>query len=90
MIWTQSQDVMSYAMSPFALQNKCVPYWPNCDETKEFGKYVVAPLSERDADDYKVRVLEVAPIDGVHAAILIRHPNHITSHHTPPDSQINN
>lgn len=79
-IWAQSHDDLSSAASPFALQNKCVPYWPNEDETKEYGKYVVSPLSERAADDYKVRVLEVVPIDGVHASLFTRHPHHITSH----------
>lgn len=59
------------ALSLFALQNKCVPYWPNPDEVKALEKYVVTPLSERNADDYKVRVMEIAPIDGVHTAILI-------------------
>ncbi|KAI5106047.1 tyrosine-protein phosphatase non-receptor type 6, partial [Silurus meridionalis] len=45
-------------------RNKCVPYWPNSNETKEFGKYIVTAITERDADDYKVRVMEVALNDG--------------------------
>lgn len=61
-------------LSLSVLQNKCVPYWPGCDETKDYGKFLVTLLSERDADDYKVRVLEVTLIDGVHTPNLIPHP----------------
>lgn len=42
------------------LQNKCVPYWPTTQgESKEAGRYVVTLLSEMDAADYKVRVMEL-------------------------------
>lgn len=58
----------------FILQNKCVPYWPSPDESKEYKNYVVKYVSERDADDYKVRVMEVVPRDGVS-------PHHVTTHH---------
>ncbi len=42
------------------LQNKCVPYWPTTEgESREAGRYVVTLLSEKDATDYKVRVMEL-------------------------------
>ncbi|XP_056458305.1 tyrosine-protein phosphatase non-receptor type 6 isoform X1 [Gadus chalcogrammus] len=44
-------------------RNKCVPYWPAVDAYKEVGAYVVTCLSETDASDYKVRVLEMAPLN---------------------------
>ncbi|CAL8258116.1 unnamed protein product [Boreogadus saida] len=44
-------------------RNKCVPYWPAVDAYKEVGPYVVTCLSETDASDYKVRVLEMAPLN---------------------------
>ena len=49
----------------YTLQNKCVPYWPEVDAYKEVGPYVVTCLSETDASDYKVRVLEMAPLNEV-------------------------
>ena len=47
------------------LQNKCVPYWPEPQSSKEVGPYVVTSESEREATDYKVRVLQIAPVDRV-------------------------
>ena len=35
------------------------------DAYKEVGAYVVTCLSETDASDYKVRVLEMAPLNEV-------------------------
>lgn len=58
------------------LQNKCVPYWPDNQTSKEVGPYVVTCESEREAADYKVRVLEIAPVDRV------------TSQHRPLTSQV--
>lgn len=47
------------------VQNKCVPYWPELHSTKEVGRYVVSCELEREAGDYKIRVLEIAPLDQV-------------------------
>ncbi|KAJ8354955.1 hypothetical protein SKAU_G00225220 [Synaphobranchus kaupii] len=44
-------------------RNKCVPYWPELEGSKEFGGYVVRFLSERDATDYKIRILEITALD---------------------------
>ncbi|KAJ8289885.1 hypothetical protein GJAV_G00006400 [Gymnothorax javanicus] len=44
-------------------RNKCVPYWPDVEGSKEFGRYVVRCSSEKDAADYKVRILEVTSLD---------------------------
>ncbi|KAG7271583.1 hypothetical protein CRUP_027858, partial [Coryphaenoides rupestris] len=41
-------------------RNKCAPYWPEVNSYKEVGPYVVNCISETDATDYKVRVLEMA------------------------------
>lgn len=44
----------------YPLQNKCVPYWPTLEgESKEVGRYIVTLLAEKDATDYKVRVMEL-------------------------------
>lgn len=42
-----------------------MPYWPDDRGTKEVGPYVLTHVSEREATDYKVRVLEIAPVDQV-------------------------
>lgn len=47
------------------LQNKCVPYWPDLRDSKKAGPYVVTCESEREAADYKVRVLEIALVHKV-------------------------
>ncbi|XP_069039129.1 tyrosine-protein phosphatase non-receptor type 6 isoform X2 [Lepisosteus oculatus] len=44
-------------------RNKCVPYWPEPEGTKEYGNYLVRNVSERDATDYKIRILEISPQD---------------------------
>lgn len=47
------------------MQNKCVPYWPDLQSSKEMGPYVVTYESEREAADYKVRILEIASVHKV-------------------------
>lgn len=47
------------------MQNKCVPYWPDSKGSKEVGQYVVTIKSEREATDYKVRVVEIFPAQQV-------------------------
>lgn len=55
-----------------SLQNKCVPYWPTTQgETKDAGRYLVTLLSEKDATDYKVRVIEISAPHRVRKAFLI-------------------
>lgn len=37
-----------------------MPYWPTLEgESKEVGRYVVTLLAEKDATDYKIRVMEL-------------------------------
>ncbi|KAL2084910.1 hypothetical protein ACEWY4_020428 [Coilia grayii] len=44
-------------------RNKCVPYWPDSGTSKECGGYLVSAVSERDATDYKIRIIEMMPMD---------------------------
>ncbi|RXM95494.1 Tyrosine-protein phosphatase non-receptor type 6 [Acipenser ruthenus] len=46
-------------------RNKCVRYWPEPEEMKEFGSYQVRHVSEHDAVDYTLRVLEISPLNQV-------------------------
>ncbi|KAK2855287.1 hypothetical protein Q7C36_007156 [Tachysurus vachellii] len=65
MVWQEETRVIIMTTKEVEKgRNKCVPYWPGSDETKEFGNYVVTSLSEREAGDYKVRVMEVTAING--------------------------
>lgn len=65
------------------VQNKCVPYWPNVNESKEVGPYVVTLKSEQEATDYKMRILEMFPAQqvtsgGISFARLSRSPSPTT------------
>uniref|UniRef100_A0A6Q2ZFD4 protein-tyrosine-phosphatase n=1 Tax=Esox lucius TaxID=8010 RepID=A0A6Q2ZFD4_ESOLU len=44
-------------------RNKCVPYWPELNEFKEVGPYMVQCVDERDAIDYKIRILDIFPMN---------------------------
>ncbi|XP_077381997.1 tyrosine-protein phosphatase non-receptor type 6 isoform X2 [Festucalex cinctus] len=64
MVWQENTRVIVMTTREVEKgRNKCVPYWPDGDSPKEVGRYVVTSKSEREATDYKVRVLEVAPVN---------------------------
>ncbi|TRY56464.1 hypothetical protein DNTS_008704, partial [Danionella cerebrum] len=62
MVWQEnSQLIVMTTREVENGRNKCVPYWPTTEgESRAVGKYVVTLHSERDATDYRVRVLELA------------------------------
>lgn len=64
MIWQENTRVIVMTTREVEKgRNKCVPYWPDPQSSKNMGPYVVSHVSEREATDYKLRVLEIAPID---------------------------
>ncbi|AWO96395.1 Protein-tyrosine-phosphatase isoform 2 [Scophthalmus maximus] len=64
MVWQENTRVIVMTTREVEKgRNKCVPYWPDLHNTKEMGSYVVTCKSEREAADYKVRLLEIAPVD---------------------------
>ncbi|XP_054638455.1 tyrosine-protein phosphatase non-receptor type 6 [Dunckerocampus dactyliophorus] len=64
MVWQENTRVIVMTTREVEKgRNKCVPYWPNCETSKEVGCYVVTSKLEREASDYKVRVLEIAPVN---------------------------
>ncbi|XP_049439580.1 tyrosine-protein phosphatase non-receptor type 6 isoform X1 [Epinephelus fuscoguttatus] len=64
MVWQENTRVIVMTTREVEKgRNKCVPYWPDSESTKEVGAYIVSTVSEREAADYKVRVLEIAPMD---------------------------
>uniref|UniRef100_A0A8C8K450 protein-tyrosine-phosphatase n=1 Tax=Oncorhynchus tshawytscha TaxID=74940 RepID=A0A8C8K450_ONCTS len=59
-------------------RNKCVPYWPEMQGSKEVGPYVVTWVSERDATDYKIRVMEISPLDQSDSVRTIWHYQYLS------------
>ncbi|MGH0135036.1 UNVERIFIED_CONTAM: hypothetical protein FKN15_056474 [Acipenser sinensis] len=55
-------------------RNKCVRYWPEPEEMKEFGSYLVRHVSEHDAVDYTLRVLEISPLNQVRTTTIPPNP----------------
>lgn len=77
---------MVYLLLP--LQNKCVPYWPTVEgESKDLGRYIVTLLNEKDATDYKIRVMELTAPHRVRKVSFQYLCEHISVHCTcGPDS----
>ncbi|XP_007550196.1 PREDICTED: tyrosine-protein phosphatase non-receptor type 6-like isoform X1 [Poecilia mexicana] len=64
MVWQEKTHVIVMTTREVEKgRNKCVPYWPDCQEPKEVGAYVVSCESELEATDYKVRLLHIAPVN---------------------------
>ncbi|XP_053287913.1 tyrosine-protein phosphatase non-receptor type 6 isoform X3 [Pleuronectes platessa] len=64
MVWQENTRVIVMTTREVEKgRNKCVPYWPDLQTTKEMGRYLVTFESEREATDYKVRVMEIALVD---------------------------
>lgn len=57
-------------MSP---QNKCYRYWPDKNCTKEYGHICVQNVSEREAQGYYLRELEISRTDRVRCLRVILH-----------------
>ncbi|KAG7475100.1 tyrosine-protein phosphatase non-receptor type 6 isoform X2 [Solea senegalensis] len=63
MVWQENTHVIVMTTREVEKgRNKCVPYWPDLHTSKGFGRYVVNFVLEREAVDYKVRVLEISPM----------------------------
>jgi len=52
------------------LQNKCFRYWPDKGCTKEYGCISVRNVSEREAQGYYLRELEISRTDRVSPLLL--------------------
>uniref|UniRef100_A0A8C9YVP8 protein-tyrosine-phosphatase n=1 Tax=Sander lucioperca TaxID=283035 RepID=A0A8C9YVP8_SANLU len=56
MVWQENTRVIVMTTREVEKgRNKCVPYWPDLQSSKEMGPYVVTFNSEREAADYKIR-----------------------------------
>ncbi|XP_066568390.1 tyrosine-protein phosphatase non-receptor type 6 isoform X2 [Amia ocellicauda] len=64
MVWQENSRVIVMTTREVEKgRNKCVPYWPEPEGEKEFGRFLVRNVSERDATDYKIRILELSTLD---------------------------
>ncbi|XP_023088268.1 tyrosine-protein phosphatase non-receptor type 6 isoform X4 [Piliocolobus tephrosceles] len=45
------------------IKNKCVPYWPEVGTQRVYGPYSVTNCGEHDTTEYKLRTLQVSPLD---------------------------
>uniref|UniRef100_A0A8C6UXS5 protein-tyrosine-phosphatase n=1 Tax=Neogobius melanostomus TaxID=47308 RepID=A0A8C6UXS5_9GOBI len=74
MVWQENTRVIVMTTREVEKgRNKCVPYWPDLETSKEMGPYVVTHISEKEATDYKLRVLEIALMDKPQKARTIWH-----------------
>ncbi|KAF7670139.1 hypothetical protein LDENG_00050060 [Lucifuga dentata] len=79
MVWQENTRVIVMTTREVEKgRNKCVPYWPDDKGTKEVGPHVVTFVSEREATDYKVRVLEVAPLNQSNLSRTIWHYQYLS------------
>ncbi|XP_043935559.1 tyrosine-protein phosphatase non-receptor type 6 isoform X2 [Protopterus annectens] len=64
MVWQENTRVIIMTtMEVEKGRNKCVPYWPEMDGAKDFEQYYVRCTQENILKEYKIRVLEVCPMD---------------------------
>lgn len=74
MVWQENTRVIVMTTREVEKgRNKCVPYWAEAESPRDVGLYVVSNVSEREATDYKLRVLEIAPKDKPHKSRTIWH-----------------
>ncbi|KAJ8392905.1 hypothetical protein AAFF_G00071090 [Aldrovandia affinis] len=79
MVWQEKSHVIVMTTREVEKgRNKCVPYWPEVEGTNKVSGYVVSCLSERDATDYKIRILEIAPLDQSDAPREIWHYQYLS------------
>ncbi|XP_032374573.1 tyrosine-protein phosphatase non-receptor type 6 isoform X1 [Etheostoma spectabile] len=101
MVWQENTRVIVMTTREVEKgRNKCVPYWPDPQSSKEVGPYVVTFQSEREAADYKIRVLEIAPVNKPKLSRTIWHYQYLSwpDHGVPQEpgavlsflSQVNN
>ncbi|XP_068179361.1 tyrosine-protein phosphatase non-receptor type 6 [Antennarius striatus] len=64
MVWQENTKVIVMTTREVEKgRNKCVPYWPDNETSKNVGRYVVTCTSLTESTDYKVRVLEICLAD---------------------------
>ncbi|XP_023559456.1 tyrosine-protein phosphatase non-receptor type 6 isoform X3 [Octodon degus] len=64
MVWQENTRVIVMTTREVEKgRNKCVPYWPEVGTQRAYGPYSVTNCGEHDAAEYKLRTLQVSPLD---------------------------
>ncbi|OCT69782.1 tyrosine-protein phosphatase non-receptor type 6 [Xenopus laevis] len=89
MVWQENSRVIVMTTKEIEKgRTKCVPYWPDVGTNrKEFGRFSVELVSERDTKEYKVRLLRVSLTESTEKACDIHHYQYLTwpDHGVPTD-----
>uniref|UniRef100_A0A671DWB5 protein-tyrosine-phosphatase n=1 Tax=Rhinolophus ferrumequinum TaxID=59479 RepID=A0A671DWB5_RHIFE len=59
-------------------ENKCVPYWPEVGSQRVYGSYTVTNCGEHDTAEYKLRTLQVSPLDNANLVREIWHYQYLS------------
>ncbi|XP_035281167.1 tyrosine-protein phosphatase non-receptor type 6 isoform X1 [Anguilla anguilla] len=89
MVWQENTRVIVMTTREVEKgRNKCVPYWAEVEGSKEVGRYVVCCRHEKDATDYKIRILELTPLDQSESPREIWHYQYLSwpDHGVPQDA----
>ncbi|XP_028836016.1 tyrosine-protein phosphatase non-receptor type 6 [Denticeps clupeoides] len=79
MVWQENSRVIVMTTREVEKgRNKCVPYWPEPETSKEMGAYLVTSLSERDCNDYKVRLIKITPLNESESSRTIFHYQYLS------------
>uniref|UniRef100_A0A672GIU0 protein-tyrosine-phosphatase n=1 Tax=Salarias fasciatus TaxID=181472 RepID=A0A672GIU0_SALFA len=79
MVWQERTSVIVMTTREVEKgRNKCVPYWPDVHTSKPAGAYMVTCELEREATDYKVRMLNIAPVDRPQESRAIWHYQYLS------------
>ncbi|XP_055251975.1 tyrosine-protein phosphatase non-receptor type 6 isoform X3 [Moschus berezovskii] len=66
MVWQENTRVIVMTTREVEKgRNKCVPYWPEVGSQRVYGPYTVTNCGEHDTAEYKLRNLQVSPLENV-------------------------
>ncbi|XP_028339484.1 tyrosine-protein phosphatase non-receptor type 6 isoform X2 [Physeter macrocephalus] len=64
MVWQENTRVIVMTTREVEKgRNKCIPYWPEVGTQRVYGVYAVTNCGEHDTPEYKLRTLQVSPLD---------------------------
>ncbi|XP_061492761.1 tyrosine-protein phosphatase non-receptor type 6 [Rhineura floridana] len=79
MVWQENSRIIVMTTREVEKgRNKCVPYWPEVGSSKEYGPYIVENVGEHDALEYKLRQLQLSPVNNGEAVRDIWHYQYLS------------
>ncbi|XP_012493274.1 PREDICTED: tyrosine-protein phosphatase non-receptor type 6 isoform X4 [Propithecus coquereli] len=88
MVWQENTRVIVMTTREVEKgRNKCVPYWPEVGTQRVYGPYSVTNCGEHDTSEYKLRTLQVSPLDNGDLVREIWHYQYLSwpDHGVPSD-----